>query len=52
LIKNTLKPLMAGQGLKQADLSDIGSQGIVLKIISGNRQLNTRQIKRLSMTAS
>jgi len=34
--------------LKQSDLSEIGSQGVVSEILSGKRQLNTRQIKLLS----
>jgi HTH-type transcriptional regulator/antitoxin HigA len=44
----TLKTLMAEHGLKQTDLPDIGSQGVVSEILSGKRQLNMRQIKLLS----
>jgi HTH-type transcriptional regulator / antitoxin HigA len=40
--------LMQEHGLKQSDLSDIGSQGVVSEILSGKRQLNVRQIKKLS----
>ncbi len=45
---NVLKTLMEEHGLKQSDLSEIGSQGVVSEIISGKRQLNLRQIKLLS----
>ena len=44
----TLKTLMAEHGLKQTDLPDIGSQGVVSEILSGKRQLNMHQIKLLS----
>ena len=44
----TLKMLIAEHGLKQTDLPDIGSQGVVSEILSGKRQLNIRQIKYLS----
>ena len=43
-----LKALMEERGLKQLDLSEIGSQGVVSEILSGKRQLNVRQIKMLS----
>ena len=43
-----LNALMAEHGLKQSDLSEIGSQGVVSEILSGKRQLNVRQIKMLS----
>jgi HTH-type transcriptional regulator / antitoxin HigA len=45
---NALKALMEEHGLKQADLPEIGSQGVVSEIISGKRQLNVRQLKLLS----
>jgi len=45
---NTLKTLMEEHGLKQSDLPEIGSQGVVSEIISGKRQLNVRQLKLLS----
>ena len=45
---DTLKFLMMEHDLKQSDLSDIGSQGVVSEILSGKRQLNIRQIKTLS----
>ncbi len=40
--------LMDEHGLKQGDLSDIGSQGVVSEILKGKRELNVRQIKALS----
>ncbi len=45
---DALNALMKEHGLKQSDLSEIGSQGVVSEIISGKRQLNVRQIKMLS----
>lgn len=45
---NVLKTLMEEHGLRQSDLSEIGSQGVVSEIISGKRQLNVRQLKLLS----
>jgi HTH-type transcriptional regulator/antitoxin HigA len=45
---DTLNALMEEHGLKQSDLSEIGSQGVVSEILSGKRQLNVRQIKLLS----
>ena len=45
---NALKTLMEEHGLKQSDLPEIGSQGVVSEIISGKRQLNLRQVKLLS----
>ena len=45
---DVLNALMEEHGLKQLDLSEIGSQGVVSEILSGKRQLNVRQIKMLS----
>ncbi|RJP54782.1 MAG: helix-turn-helix domain-containing protein [Deltaproteobacteria bacterium] len=45
---DTLKALMEEHGLKQSDMSEIGSQGVVSEILTGKRQLNIRQIKILS----
>ena len=45
---DALNALIEEHGLKQADLTDIGSQGVVSEILSGKRQLNVRQIKILS----
>ena len=45
---DTLHVLMEEHGIKQSDLPEIGSQGVVSEILSGKRQLNLRQIKLLS----
>ena len=45
---DTLKSLMEEHGLRQTDLSEIGSQGVISEVLSGKRQLNVRQIKLLS----
>ena len=43
-----LRSLMEEHGLKQSDLTEIGSQGIVSEILSGKRELNVRQIAHLA----
>ncbi|MGL1832961.1 helix-turn-helix domain-containing protein [Rhodocyclaceae bacterium SMB388] len=43
-----LKFLMEQHGLKQSDLAEIGSQGVVSEILTGKRELNIRQIRALS----
>jgi len=43
-----LKFLMEQHGLKQGDLSEVGSQGVVSEILSGRRELNVRQIRALA----
>ena len=43
-----LKYLMEEHNLKQSDLKELGSQGVVSEILSGRRKLNIRQIKALS----
>lgn len=43
-----LRELMALHGLKQSDLTDVGTQGVVSEILAGKRKLNLRQIKALS----
>ncbi len=45
---DALNALLDEHGLKQSDLSEIGSQGVVSEILSGKRQLTVRQIKMLS----
>jgi HTH-type transcriptional regulator/antitoxin HigA len=42
-----LRFLMEQHGLKQGDLPEIGSQGVVSEILSGKRELNVRQIRAL-----
>ncbi len=39
---------MEEHGLKQADLPEIGSQGIVSEVLNGKRELNVRQIRALA----
>ena len=43
-----LRYLMEEHGLRQADLPEIGSQGVVSEILSGKRELNLRQIRELA----
>lgn len=43
-----LRHLMEERGLKQSDLPEIGSQGVVSEIINGKRELNRRQIGTLA----
>lgn len=40
--------LMQEHGLRQSDLPEVGSQGIVSEILSGKRALNVRQIRELA----
>ena len=39
---------MEAHGLTQSELPEIGSQGVVSEILSGERDLNVRQIRRLA----
>jgi HTH-type transcriptional regulator / antitoxin HigA len=43
-----LQYFMAEYGLKQKDLTEIGSPGVISEVMSGKRDLNKRQIKALS----
>lgn len=43
-----LKFLMREHDLRQSDLPEIGSQGVVSEVLTGRRELNARQIKRLA----
>lgn len=43
-----LKTLMHEHDLRQTDLPEIGSQGVVSEVLAGKRELNTRQIRRLA----
>ena len=45
---DALKYLMQEHDLRQDDLSEIGSQGVVSEILNGKRQLNVNQIHKLS----
>ena len=44
----TLRYLIQEHGLKQSELPEIGSQGVVSEILTGKRNLNLRQINKLS----
>jgi HTH-type transcriptional regulator/antitoxin HigA len=43
-----LRFFMEEQGLSQADLPEVGSQGVVSEILNGKRELNVRQIRALA----
>jgi HTH-type transcriptional regulator/antitoxin HigA len=43
-----LRHLMEAHGLKQGDLPEIGSQGVVSEVLRGRRELNLRQIRGLA----
>ena len=45
---DALKFLMEQHDLKQTDLHEIGSQGVVSEILTGKRELNLRQVRALS----
>jgi HTH-type transcriptional regulator/antitoxin HigA len=45
---DALKFLMEQHGLKQGDLQEIGSQGVVSEVLTGKRELNMRQVRALS----
>lgn len=42
-----LHHLMEAHGLKQGDLPEVGSQGVVSEVLRGRRELNLRQIRAL-----
>lgn len=44
----SLRYLMKEHNLNQSELPEIGSQGVVSEILKGKRNLNIRQIKKLS----
>jgi HTH-type transcriptional regulator/antitoxin HigA len=44
---STLRHLMEAHGLKQSDLPELGSQGVVSEVLNGKRNLNVAQIKAL-----
>lgn len=45
---DALKFLMEQHNLKQSDLIEIGSQGVVSEILTGKRELNVRQVRLLA----
>lgn len=46
--RKVLAFLMEQHGLKQQDLKEVGTQGIVSEVLSGKRDLNVRQIRKLA----
>ena len=45
---SVLASLMDELGLRQSDLPEIGSQGVVSEVLAGKRQLNLRQVRALA----
>lgn len=45
---SVLKYLMKEHGIKQTELTEIGSQGVVSEVLNGKRDLNVRQIRNLA----
>ena len=45
---DALRFLMQQRGLRQSDLPEIGSQGVVSEVLNGKRDLNARQIRALA----
>jgi HTH-type transcriptional regulator / antitoxin HigA len=43
-----LRFLMEEHGLRQVDLPEVGSQGVVSEILNGRREMNVRQIRQLA----
>ena len=41
--------LMEQHGVKQAELPEVGTQGVVSEVLSGKRELTTKHIKALSV---
>lgn len=45
---DALRFLIEQHGLRQTDLPEIGSQGVVSEVLSGRRELNLRQVRALA----
>ena len=45
---DVLHHLMEAHGIKQGDLPEVGSQGVVSEVLRGRRELNLRQIRALA----
>lgn len=45
---DALKFLMTQHNLKQSDLTDIASQGVLSEILNGKRKINLTQVKKLA----
>ena len=46
--RHVLRYLMEEHGVTQSEVPEVGSQGVVSEILSGRRELNTRQIRALA----
>ena len=46
--RELLKHLMEAAGLRQADLPELGTQGVVSELLRGQRNLNLRQVRALA----
>ncbi|MBI4671397.1 MAG: helix-turn-helix domain-containing protein [Chloroflexi bacterium] len=46
--REMLRYFMEEHDVRQSDLSEIGSQGVVSQILNGTRELNVRQIRALA----
>ena len=46
--RDALRFLMDAHGLRQSDLPEVASQGVISEVLSGKRKLNVRQIRVLS----
>jgi len=46
--RKVLAFLMEEHGLRQRDLKEVGTQGIVSEVLTGKRELNVRQIRKLA----
>lgn len=47
-----LRFLLEQHGLKQGDVREVGSQGVVSEVLSGKRALNLRQMRALAQRFS
>lgn len=47
--RDMLAFLMEQHGLRQGDLPEVGSQGVVSEVLRGKRELNLRQIRALAV---
>jgi len=45
---DVLRAIMKQHNIKQSDLPEIGSQGVVSEVLNGKRELNVRQIRDVS----
>lgn len=45
---SVLASLMQAHGLRQGDLPEVGSQGVISEVLAGKRALNLRQVQALA----